>query len=104
MYAIVEVNNKQYKVAPNEQLLIEGCLNQRKQGLSLDEVLLSAKGKQVNLGRPYLKGCKVECQIIAQVKGEKKIAFKCRRRKSSQSKKGQRQDLILLKVKEIKCS
>ena len=102
MYAIVEVGNRQYKVAKNEELLIEKALGPKTQKLSLDKVLLIAKDKRVLLGNPYLKNARVNCEVKAQLKGKKSIAFKFRRRKSSQSKRGHRQKLILVKVKEIK--
>lgn len=101
MYAIVEVGNKQYKVAKNEEILVEKALSPRTHKLSLDKVLLAVKDKNVKLGNPYLKDAKVNCEVRTHLKGKKKIAFKYRKRKNSQSKKGYRQKLVLLKVKEI---
>ena len=87
MYAIVEVGNRQYKVAEKDEILIEKAVGPRAQKLSLDKVLLAVKDKKVKIGSPYLKDAKVNCEIKAQVKGKKRIAFKFKRRKSSQSKK-----------------
>lgn len=101
MYAIVEVGAKQYKVAKGDQILIEKAVTPRAHKLSLDKVLLSVEGKKVKSGNPYLKEAKVNCEIIEQCKGKKTIAFKFRRRKNSQWKKGHRQKLVLVKVKEI---
>lgn len=101
MYAIVEVGSRQYKVAKDDEILIEKAVSPRAHKLSLDKVLLIAKDKNVLFGRPYLKDAKVDCEVKARLKAEKKIAFKFRRRKSSQSKKGHRQKLVLVKVKEI---
>ena len=102
MYAIVEVGKRQFKVAENDEILLEKPLSARINKLTLDKVLLLAKDKSVKIGNPYLKDVKVNCELIAHLKGKKKIAFKFRRRKSSQSKKGNRQRLILVKVKEIR--
>jgi len=101
MYAIVEVGNKQYKVAKNDEILLEKAVAPRTHKLSLDKVLLTVKDKNVKLGKPYLKDTKVNCEVKAHLKGKKKLAFKFRRRKNSQSKRGSRQKLVLLKVKEI---
>ena len=101
MYAVVEVGNRQYRVCKNDEILIEKAISPRTHRLSLDKVLLIAKDKNVKLGKPYLKEVKVDCEVKARLKGEKRIAFKYRRRKDSQSKKGHRQKLILVKVKEI---
>ncbi|MFC1631291.1 50S ribosomal protein L21 [Candidatus Omnitrophota bacterium] len=102
MYAIVEIGGKQYKVAAGDEILVEQAVSARAQKVSLEKVLLVAKDKTVNLGTPYLKAAQVNCEIKARLKGKKKIAFKFRKRKNSQSKIGSRQQLVLLKVKEIK--
>ena len=102
MYAIVEIGSRQYKVAVGDEFLAEKAVSARAQKVSLEKVLFVAKDKTVKLGTPYLKEAKVNCEIKARVKGKKKIAFKFRRRKHSQSKIGSRAQLVLLKVKEIK--
>lgn len=101
MYAIVEIQGKQYKVAEKDEILVEKAISPRTHKLSLDKVLLAVKDKKVKIGNPYLKEAKVNCEIMGQLKGKKKMAFKFRKRKSSQSKRGHRQKLVLLKVKEI---
>lgn len=101
MYAIVEAGNRQYKVAKDDKILIEKALTPRAHKLSLDKVLLIVKDKKVKIGNPYLKTAKVDCEIVTRLKDKKKIAFKYRRRKSSQSKKGHRQKLVLVKIKDI---
>lgn len=102
MYAIVEVGNRQFKVAENDRILIERSLSPHTRRFSLDKVLLIVKDRNIKIGRPYLKDSKINCEVVAHVKDKKKIAFKFRRRKSFQFKKGHRQKLILAKVKEIK--
>ena len=101
MYAIVEIGSKQYKVAKDDEVLVEKAVPPRTHKISLDKVLLIAKDKNVKVGKPYLKDAKVNCEVIGHLRGKKKIAFKYRKRKSSQSKKGYRQKLVLLKIKEI---
>ncbi|MBN2097319.1 MAG: 50S ribosomal protein L21 [Candidatus Omnitrophica bacterium] len=101
MYAIVAVGNKQLKVAENEEFLLEIPVKAKQKILILDQVLLIVKDKKAQMGNPYLKGAKVNCEVIARVQGVKKIAFKFRRRKSSECKKGSRQHLVKVRVKEI---
>ncbi len=101
MYAIVEIGNKQFKVTKGDQIKVEKAISERTRKISLDKVLLIAKDKSVNIGNPYLKNAKVDCEVISFIKGKKKIAYKFRRRKSSDSKRGSRQKLVLLEVKEI---
>jgi large subunit ribosomal protein L21 len=101
MYAVVEVGNRQYKIAENDEILIEKAISAKTHKLSLDKVLLTVKDKKAHVGSPYLKDAKVNCEVIAQLKGKKKIAYKYRRRKSSQSKRGHRQRLVKVRIKEI---
>ncbi len=109
MYAIVEVGAKQYKVAKGDQILVDKAVGPRTRKLSIEKVLLAVKDKKaggersqtIKIGNPYLKEAKVNCEIIEQRKGKKTIAFKFRRRKNSQWKKGHRQKLVLVKVTEI---
>ncbi|MBN3038672.1 MAG: 50S ribosomal protein L21 [Candidatus Omnitrophica bacterium] len=101
MYAIVEVGNKQYRIAQNDQILVEKAVSPRTQKVSLDKVLLVVKDKKAQFGNPYLKDARVQCEVVNQVKGKKKIAYKCRRRKSSRTKRGHRQKMVLLRVKEV---
>ena len=75
MYAIIEIGSRQYKVAEQDELLIETAVSARTHKLSFDKVLLAVKGKDAKIGNPYLKGAKVNCEVIAHLKGKKKIAF-----------------------------
>ncbi|MBI4335071.1 MAG: 50S ribosomal protein L21 [Candidatus Omnitrophica bacterium] len=104
MYAIVETGSKQYKVQKGDVIEVERIAAKPGEAVELDKVLLCTKGKSVDIGRPYLKGAKVVCDVVSNFRADKVIAFKYRRRKNSKSKKGHRQELTRLKVKEIQIS
>lgn len=101
MYAIVKVGNAQYKIAKGDQIDVALSL-QKKKEVTLDEVLLAHSGKEVIVGKPYIKDAKVVCDVVSEVKGEKVISFKYKKRKRYKIKKGFRAQLVRLKVKEIK--
>ncbi len=109
MFAIAEVGSKQYKVIKDEILCIPRVSKKSAKGksasggkeISLNRVLLIVDGKDVKIGAPYIKGAKVVCEILADIKGPKRIAFKFRRRKSSQKKTGHRELLSRVRVKDI---
>jgi len=69
--------------------------------LAIHKVLLVSKEKKIEVGQPYLKEAKVVALVLAQTKGEKVVSYKYRRRKSSHWKKGHRQQLTRLGIKEI---
>ncbi|MBN1912796.1 MAG: 50S ribosomal protein L21 [Candidatus Omnitrophica bacterium] len=101
MYAIIEVGAKQYNVKKGDIIEVEKQGAQEGKDIKLDKVLLVSKDKKVEIGQPYLKEVNVQAEVLAQVKGPKLISFKYRRRKSSHWKKGHRQKLTRLKIKDI---
>jgi large subunit ribosomal protein L21 len=101
MYAVVETGSKQYKVAKDDVILVEKLAFKAGSPLKLDRVLLAKEGNSVHVGTPYLKGAHVTCEVLGEVRGDKLIAFKYKRRKSERKKIGHRQDLLKLKVKSI---
>ncbi len=104
MYAIIEVGAKQYNVAKGD--IIEVARQDAKEGkdITLSKVLLLSKDKKVEVGQPYIKEAKVSATVLGHMLGEKTISFKYRRRKSSDWKKGHRQQLTRIKIKDIELS
>ncbi len=101
MYAIIEVGAKQYAVKKGDLIEVEKQSAQAGKEITLDKVLLVSKDKKVSIGQPYLKGASIKAEVLAQFKGKKLISYKYRRRKASHWKKGHRQQLTRLKIKEI---
>ena len=101
MYAIIEVGAKQYSVKKGDVLDVEKQVSKKDKEISLDKVILLSHDKKIEIGQPYLKNAVVRAELLAQVKGEKTISFRYRRRKSSHWKKGHRQQFSRIKIKEI---
>jgi len=101
MYAVIETGGKQYKVAKNDIVLIERLKAKVGGELKLTKVLLAKEGNSIHVGTPYLKGSQVLCDVLGEARGDKVIAFKYKKRKSEKKKIGHRQDLLMVKVKEI---
>ena len=101
MYAIVEVGAKQYSVKKDDIIEVEKQGTAEGKEIALNKVLLVSKDKKIEVGTPYLKDAKVEALVLKQFRGEKLISYKYRRRKSSHWKKGHRQYLTRLKIKDI---
>jgi large subunit ribosomal protein L21 len=68
----------------------------------LDKLLLTDDGEKQRVGQPYLKGGSVTAELIRHFKAPKVTSFKYRRRKGYHVKKGHRQRLSQLRIKEIK--
>ena len=101
MYAIIETGGKQYKVQKNDILAVEKLSANGGDKVQFNTVLLTG-GKQVKVGNPLIKGAGVQATVIDQIKDKKVISFVKRRRKSSsKSKKGHRQQITLVKITDI---
>ncbi|MFY9402208.1 MAG: 50S ribosomal protein L21 [Candidatus Omnitrophota bacterium] len=101
MYAVIEISATQFKVKEGDTIDVNKLELKDDKPISIDKVLLLSKDKKIEVGQPYLKGVKVKAEVLGQVKGEKVVSFKYRRRKSSQWKKGFRAQLTRLRIKEI---
>ena len=101
MYAIIETGGKQYKVHKNDILAVEKLSARGGDKVQFNTVLLTG-GKEVRVGDPLVEGAGVQATVIDQIKDKKVISFVKRRRKSSsKSKKGHRQQITLLKITDI---
>jgi large subunit ribosomal protein L21 len=102
MYAIIKTGGKQYRVAANETLTIERIEGEAGSAIEFGEVLMigGADGAP-KVGTPTVAGAKVMAEVVEQTRGPKLIAFKKRRRKNSRRKRGHRQDLTTVRIKDI---
>ncbi|MFM7103299.1 MAG: 50S ribosomal protein L21 [Verrucomicrobiota bacterium] len=101
MYAVLETGGKQYRVATGDTLEIERVLAEPGQTFTFDRVLLVNKDGTVSVGAPVVTGATVTADVVEHIRGEKKVAFKFRRRKGYHRTVGHRQELTVVKVKEI---
>ena len=97
MYAVVRTGGKQYRVAKDSVLKVETLVGDVGSKLTLGEVLMLG-GDTLKLGAPLVQGASVECEILEHGQGEKVIAFKKKRRKSTHRKRGHRQHFTTVKV------
>ncbi|MDD5633925.1 MAG: 50S ribosomal protein L21 [Candidatus Omnitrophica bacterium] len=101
MYAIIDLQGTQVRVEKGEKFLVNRIKALKDKKIKVENVLFGKKGSAYVVGDPYIKGAYIECDVLGETRGEKLIAFKYKRRKSTQSKKGHRQELTELKVKDI---
>jgi len=101
VYAIIEVGGKQYKVEKDDIIDIERQNKKEQQKLIFNKVLLVAKDKDIQIGQPYVKGAKVTASVLKNLRARKVVSYKYRRRKSSHWKKGHRQLLTRIRIKEL---
>jgi len=104
MYAVLKTGGKQYKVQKDSKLLVEKIEANVGDEILLNEVLMIGDGEKINLGSPKIEDAAVLAEVIKQTRGPKITIIYKRRRKNSRRKQGHKQDLTLLKVKDIATS
>ena len=102
MYAVLETGSKQYRVVTGDTLRIERLDVAAGQTFTFDRVLMVNNDGKVTVGAPTVAEASVVADVVEHVRGEKKIAFKMRRRKGYHRTVGHRQELTVVKIKEIK--
>ncbi len=100
MYAVVEVQGKQYRAEKGASLRVDRMEGEKGQEVSFDSVLLLS-GETVKIGTPYVSGASVKAVIADQAKGDKIIVFKYKPKKDYRRKHGHRQSYTLLTVQDI---
>jgi large subunit ribosomal protein L21 len=100
MFAVIKAGGKQYKVAEDQVLKVEGVKGEPGTIVTLGDVIMLG-GDTPTLGSPMVAGASVAAEILGHGRGPKVIAFKKRRRKNSRRKRGHRQDFVLIRISEI---
>lgn len=100
MYAIIETGGKQYKVSSGDRLKVD-LLPTASGDITIDKVLTIVDGEKSVIGTPYIKGAEVKAEVLGSEKAKKVIIYKQRPRKVYRKLTGHRQQLTVLKIKEI---
>lgn len=102
MYAIVEINKKQYKVSEGDIVFIDR-LEEYEVGseVTFDNVLLLSDDNKVTLGDSYIKNAKVKATIISHGKDKKILVFKMKAKKNERKTQGHRQPNTKIQIEKI---
>jgi large subunit ribosomal protein L21 len=103
VYAIIRSGGKQYRVAQGETLYVERDVlsNADQEKVTFSEVLMVG-GDQPKVGIPMVSGASVMATVVRELRGDKIIVFKKKRRKNHTKRKhGHRQDLVQLRIDSI---
>jgi large subunit ribosomal protein L21 len=102
MYAVLETGSKQYRVSAGDTLQIERLAVEAGQPVTFDRVLLVNNDGKLSVGSPTVASATVVADVVEHIRGEKKVAYKMKRRKGFRKTIGHRQELTVVKIKEIK--
>ena len=100
-YAIIEASGSQFWIQTNRYYDFNRIQADVDEIVTLENVLLINDGKGATLGKPYIKGAKVELKVLEHRRGPKVIVYKMRPKKKTRSKNGHRQELTRVMVQSI---
>lgn len=102
MYAVVEIGGHQYRVSEGDVLFVDKQNEESGITLNFDKVLLIKDDNGgVTVGKPVIEGASITAELLENVKSDKVIVFKKKRRKGYQKKRGHRQPKSRIEIKEI---
>lgn len=102
MFAVIQTGGKQYKVAKDNVIKVEKIDGQLGSTIQFNQVLMIGEASKPSfIGSPVVKGAVVTAQIIDQVRDDKILVFKKKRRQNYRRKAGHRQELTQVKILDI---
>lgn len=103
-FAVIFTGGKQYKVSLGSLVSIEKIKGEYKKGdkISFDKVLLVDGGKDTTIGTPYIKGAKVDAEIIEIGRSRKVMVVKYKQKSRYLKRNGHRQPFFKVKITSIK--
>lgn len=101
MYAVIKTGGKQYKVAPDDVVLIEKLVAAAGETVSFGDVLMIGGEGEVKIGAPLLAGASVSGEVLAQEQTDKVLTVKKKRRHNYRRKIGHRQEVTRVKITGI---
>jgi large subunit ribosomal protein L21 len=102
MYAVLETGSKQYRVSAGDTVEVERLEVEAGKPVTFDRVLLVNNEGKLSVGSPTVPSATVVGDVVEHIRGVKTIAYKLKRRKGYRKTIGHRQELTVVKIKEIK--
>jgi large subunit ribosomal protein L21 len=102
MYAVIETGSKQYRVSAGDTVEVERLPAKAGEPVTFNRVLLINNEGKITPGTPTVAEAAVVGDVVEHIRGVKTVAFKMKRRKGYHKKIGHRQELSVVKIKEIK--
>jgi len=98
MFAVVKIAGKQFRVEKDQTLFVPKVTGNTGDKVEFADVVLADNNGNLKFSN---SGIKISAEILDQVKGEKVIAYKQKRRKGFRKKKGHRTHYTKIRVTDI---
>lgn len=101
LYAIIQTGGKQYKVSPDDVIVVEKIEGDVDSTVTLDKVLSIVDGENCKFGKPFVDGAKVTAKIVEHGKAKKILVFKYKAKSNYRKRQGHRQPFTKIKIEKI---
>jgi large subunit ribosomal protein L21 len=101
MYAVVQIAGEQFKVSPNQKIIVPKLEKTVGEKLTFEQVLLLDNQNEVKVGNPFLSGVSVEATILQHFKDEKVLVYHKKRRKTFKKLRGHRQQFTEIEITKV---
>lgn len=101
MFAIIKTGGKQYKVAANDVIMIERLTGTSGDHIEFSDVLMLGQGDSIKVGAPLVANAMVHGTVLDQIRDDKVIIFKKKKRHNYRRKNGHRQYLTVVRITDI---
>ncbi len=102
MFAIIQAGGKQYKVGKNSIIKVEKIDGEPGSKVEFNQILMLGEASRPSfIGTPTVSGALVTAEIMGQLKDNKILVFKKKRRQNYRRMRGHRQELTQLKILDI---
>ncbi len=102
MYAIIEADGKQFRVAEGDTIRCDAIDREVGSEIAFERVILaSAGGSDVTVGAPLVEGALVRGTVLRQAKDKKILVFKYKPKKRVRKLVGHRQRYAEVRIDKI---
>jgi large subunit ribosomal protein L21 len=98
MYAIFEDGSHQFRVCEGDRIVVDHRASEPGQELVFSRVLLVSGADGTTIGTPVVEGARVVAKVVDQLRSEKIIIQKFRRRKNFRRRRGHRQRHTVVQI------
>ena len=99
MFAVVKIAGKQFKVEKDQTLFVPNLSGKAGDKIEFSDVVLADNNGNLSFAKAVK--VKVKAEILDQVKGDKVIAYKQKRRKGFRKKLGHRTHYTKIRISNI---
>lgn len=96
--AVVVSGGKQYRVAPQDQVLVDRLDAEPGSTIKLGRVLLVHDGDEITVGTPGVEGLEIEAKVLAHRRGPRIEVLRYKSKKHVRVHRGARADLTALEI------